>query len=100
MQDDYRSGEDVTYTYTATSDGNYLAIGLEYGGENPSATGVVSFATTGIKMSAGDDYYNANGRAIRIAWCVLSLSKGQSISAKCTAPIVAWPTRCLRVFKV
>lgn len=100
VHDDHRSGEAVTYTYTATSAGTYLAIGLEYGGGNPSTTGTITFSTTGTKVSSGDDYYNANGRAVRIAWGVFTLASGKSVSATCTAPVGEWPCRCLRVFKV
>lgn len=100
VHDDHRSGEAVTYTYTATSAGTYLAIGLEYGGGNPSTTGTITFSTTGIKVSSGDDYYNANGRAVRIAWGVFILASNKSVSATCTAPVGEWPCRCLKVFKV
>lgn len=100
VHDDHRSGEAVTYTYTATSAGTYLAIGLEYGGENPSTTGTITFSTTGTKVSSGDDYYKANNRAVRITWGVFTLASGNSVSATCTAPIGQWPCRCLKVFKV
>ena len=100
--DDNGSGQNITYSFTASTAGLYCMVALVYGGNTTSAVGTLGgITTTGTMIAQKQTYNTSSNRYCTMHIGFAKLAYGQSMSVTIPTPNASgWPVRTAKAWLI
>ena len=99
--DDNGYGQNITYSFTASTAGLYCMVALVYGGNSTSAVGTYDITTTGTMVAQSQIYNTSSNRYCTMRIAFARLAYGQSMSVTIPTPNASgWPVRTAKAWLI